>query len=54
MIPTLFRESNPMPLKYCLWRLGLLRSPECRLPLTSVSDGLAKTLDELVARLPAR
>jgi 4-hydroxy-tetrahydrodipicolinate synthase len=54
MIPTLFRESNPMPLKYCLWRLGLLRSPECRLPLTHVSDGLARTLDEIVARLPAR
>lgn len=54
MIPTLFRESNPMPLKYCLWRLGLLRSPECRLPLTHVSDGLAKTLDGIVARLPVR
>lgn len=52
MIPVLFRESNPMPLKYCLWRLGLLRSPECRLPLTRVSDGLAKTLDRIVARLP--
>jgi 4-hydroxy-tetrahydrodipicolinate synthase len=52
MIPTLFGESNPMPIKYCLWRLGLLRSPECRLPLTHVSDGLAATLDELVARLP--
>lgn len=52
MIPTLFGESNPMPIKYCLWRLGLLRSPECRLPLTRVSDGLAATLDELVTRLP--
>ena len=32
-MPVLFREPNPMPIKYCLWRHGLLRSPECRLPL---------------------
>lgn len=49
MIPKLFTEANPMPLKYALWRQGLLRSPECRLPLTQVSDGLAATLDELLA-----
>jgi 4-hydroxy-tetrahydrodipicolinate synthase len=52
MIPTLFAESNPMPLKYCLWKQGLLRSPECRLPLTQVSAGMAATLDALVAGLP--
>jgi 4-hydroxy-tetrahydrodipicolinate synthase len=50
-IPLLFAESNPLPLKYCLWRQGLLRSPECRLPLTRVSAELALRLDELVARL---
>jgi 4-hydroxy-tetrahydrodipicolinate synthase len=54
MIPTLFAESNPMPLKYCLWKLGLLRSPECRLPLTQVSTGMARALDALVAGLPQR
>jgi 4-hydroxy-tetrahydrodipicolinate synthase len=54
MIPTLFAESNPMPLKDCFWRLGLLRSPECRLPLTRVSAGMARTLDALVAGLPER
>jgi 4-hydroxy-tetrahydrodipicolinate synthase len=54
MIPTLFAESNPMPLKYCLWKLGLLRSPECRLPLTQVSTGMARALDALVAGLPER
>jgi 4-hydroxy-tetrahydrodipicolinate synthase len=52
MIPTLFAESNPMPLKYCLWKLGLLRSPECRLPLTEVSPGMARALDAVVAGLP--
>lgn len=52
MIPSLFIEPNPMPLKYALWRQGLLRSPECRLPLTQVSAGLEATLDELMAALP--
>jgi 4-hydroxy-tetrahydrodipicolinate synthase len=47
----LFQEANPMPVKYCLWRQGLLRSPECRLPLTRVSAALASTLDGMVAGL---
>lgn len=52
MIPMLFSESNPMPLKYCLWRLGLMRSPECRLPLTCVSAGLTSQLDGILAQIP--
>lgn len=44
-VPLLFHEANPMPIKYCLWRQGLLRSPECRLPLTRVSVSLAAALD---------
>ena len=51
MMPLLFQEANPMPLKYCLWRQGLIASPECRLPLAGVSDGLATLLDRLVDRL---
>ena len=47
----LFREANPMPLKYCLWRQGLLRSPECRLPLTQVSPELAAALDRAIVEL---
>lgn len=47
-IALLFRESNPMPIKYCLWRQGLIASPECRLPLTRVSATLAAQLDELM------
>ena len=47
-VPMLFAEANPMPIKYCLWRQGLIASPECRLPLTRISDGLAKTLDTLL------
>ena len=45
LVPLLFREANPMPIKYCLWRQGLIDSPECRLPLTQVSDALAAELD---------
>src|SRR5262245_1873051 len=45
LVPLLFKEANPMPIKYCLWRLGLIRSPECRLPLTRVSSALAAELD---------
>lgn len=45
LVPLLFAEANPMPLKYVLWRQGLIASPECRLPLTRISDGLARRLD---------
>lgn len=49
-VPLLFAEANPMPLKHCLWRQGLIASPECRLPLTRISDALARRLDDLIAR----
>ena len=45
LVPLLFAEANPMPIKYLLWRQGLIASPECRLPLTRISDGLARRLD---------
>ena len=48
LVPLLFREANPMPIKYCLWRQGLIRSPECRLPLTRVSSALAVELDRAI------
>jgi 4-hydroxy-tetrahydrodipicolinate synthase len=48
LVPLLFREANPMPIKYCLWRQGLLRSPECRLPLTQISSALATELDRAI------
>jgi 4-hydroxy-tetrahydrodipicolinate synthase len=56
LIVRLFEEANPMPLKYCLWRQGLIASPECRLPLTSVSSRLREELDRVMqanALLPA-
>lgn len=45
-VPLLFAEANPMPIKYLLWRQGLIASPECRLPLTRISDSLARRLEE--------
>jgi 4-hydroxy-tetrahydrodipicolinate synthase len=48
MVPLLFKEPNPAPIKHCLWRQRLIASAECRLPLTRVSNALAKELDRLV------
>jgi 4-hydroxy-tetrahydrodipicolinate synthase len=45
LVPLLFKEANPMPIKHCLWRQGLIASPECRLPLTTISSALADELD---------
>ena len=53
MIPLLFKEPNPMPIKHCLWRLGLTRSPECRLPLTRISRTLADELERSVGDVAA-
>jgi 4-hydroxy-tetrahydrodipicolinate synthase len=47
IVPLLFAEANPMPIKHCLWRQGLIASPECRLPLTRISDALARQLDRV-------
>ena len=48
LIPLLFKEANPMPIKHCLWRQGLIGSPECRLPLTRISEALAAELEPAV------
>jgi 4-hydroxy-tetrahydrodipicolinate synthase len=45
LVPLLFAEANPVPIKWCLRRQGLIASPECRLPLTRISAGLADALD---------
>jgi len=50
LVPLLFKEPNPMPIKHCLWRQGLIGSPECRLPLTRVSEALAAELEVALAR----
>lgn len=47
----LFSEPSPAPIKHWLWRTGLIDSPELRLPMTGVSDGLAARIDAAIARL---
>ena len=50
LVRLLFAEPNPAPLKYWLWRTGLIDSPELRLPMTGVSDDLARRLDSEMPR----
>ena len=46
----LFSEPSPAPIKYWLWRSGLIDSPEVRLPMTEVSAELAARLDREMER----
>lgn len=45
----LFAEPSPAPIKYWLWRVGLIDSAELRLPMTPVSDRLATLIDREIA-----
>lgn len=47
-IPLLFKEPNPAPTKYCLKELGLIESPEVRLPLMQISNTLKTKLDKII------
>ena len=46
----LFAEPSPAPIKHWLWRIGLIDSPEVRLPITGVSDALGSRIDAQIAR----
>ena len=46
----LFAEPSQAPIKHWLWRMGLIDSPEMRLPMTQVSDVLAARIDREVER----
>jgi 4-hydroxy-tetrahydrodipicolinate synthase len=45
----LFAEPSPGPIKYWLWRAGLIDSPEMRLPMAPVTAGLASRIDGAMA-----
>ena len=49
----LFAEPSPAPIKQWLWRAGLIDSPEVRLPITPVSEGLAARIDQEIERMQA-
>jgi 4-hydroxy-tetrahydrodipicolinate synthase len=46
LIPLLFKEPNPTPLKYILKKKGLIASDEVRLPLTTISTALQKEINK--------
>lgn len=48
LIRLLFQESNPTPLKWLLARQGIIAGDTVRLPLTSISRGLADTLERFL------
>jgi len=47
---SIFLETNPIPLKYMMARLGLLDSSEVRLPLVPLDGERGKILDEVLCR----
>lgn len=47
----LFVESNPGPIKYALYRQGLISSPELRLPMSSLLEENRLTLDVILNKL---
>jgi 4-hydroxy-tetrahydrodipicolinate synthase len=49
----LFAEPSPAPIKYWLWRTGLIDSAELRLPMTEVSAEFAARLDLEIQRRTA-
>ena len=51
IIPLLFEEPNPTPIKYLLHRLEMIPSQETRLPLTEISDGLKNKLNDFIKKL---
>lgn len=48
MIPLLFKEPNPSPIKYVLSQKGLIDSGELRLPLTQISEPLKIELSKVI------
>ncbi len=50
----LFAEPSPAPIKYWLCRAGLIDSPEVRLPMLPVSDGLAARIRQELQRRPTK
>jgi 4-hydroxy-tetrahydrodipicolinate synthase len=45
----LFSEPSPAPIKRWLWRIGLIDSPEVRLPMVQITAALATQLDQALA-----
>ena len=48
MIPLLFTEPNPAPIKYILAKKGIIPSPELRPPMSTISRKLKAELDRFI------
>jgi 4-hydroxy-tetrahydrodipicolinate synthase len=46
----IFFDTNPIPLKYMMWRIGLLESAEVRLPLVAFDVQKEQVLDNVLRR----
>jgi 4-hydroxy-tetrahydrodipicolinate synthase len=47
---SVFYDTNPIPIKYMMKRLGILRSNEHRLPMMPATPELERRLDQVLAR----
>lgn len=47
----LFIETNPAPVKYAAWRLGVIDSPDCRLPLAPLMESTKKAVDAALSKV---
>lgn len=47
----LFIETNPAPVKYAAWRLGLIDNADCRLPLAPLTEPTKKAVDAALAKV---
>lgn len=48
LIDLLFVEANPIPVKKALHLMGIIQSPECRLPLVTLADVHAEKLKKMM------
>ena len=46
----MFCESNPVPVKYALYKLGIFRSQECRLPLIELTQENKERIDSILQK----
>ncbi len=47
----MFCETNPVPLKYALYKVGLISSPEVRLPLVELPEEKKRKVEQAMQRL---